>query len=587
MMPNFTFTNATATIGTTEYSLAKNASYSAGSPMTTIGYVQAVIDVVANMAAGDEYEIRVYEKANAGTQRPIFVSRVGGAQFESYVTPLMLLGEGWDITMKKTAGIDRSILFSVRQDTNDVNAASISNGAITSSVIASSAIGSSQIAAAAITAGKFATDAIDANALAASAVTEIQTGLPSGTDYTTARAAKLDNLDAAISTRASATTVATAMAAIQAGTDDIQARLPSALVGGKMSSDVGSWLGTTPVTPTVAGVPKVEVSTIVANAIGSSQIAANAITANKFAADAIDSNALASNAVTEIQSGLATSSALTTAQTDLTTLTGRLTPTRAASLDNLDAAVTTRAAAATAVSNADYTSARAARLDNVDAAVSTRAPASTALSTAQWTNARATSIDHLDADISTRAAAATAISNTDYTSARAAKIDNLDATIGSRAPSSTALSTTQWTNSRAAALDNLDTPVSDIGTSLSEVATAVDSVQADTTNLRSRVPAVLDTDGNMKAGIQSLTSGSLSAIANSIFSFIIEAAPTGATTFLEKVRHIWSILAGPAEGLTIPVASTAHFKSGDGTKVRSTHQLNTDGTRTPGTFDGT
>lgn len=46
-------------------------------------------------------------------------------------------------------------------------------------------------------------------------------------------------------------------------------------------------------------------------------------------------------------------------------LLDRLTATRAANLDYLDVAVSTRAAAATAVSNADYTAARAAKLDNV------------------------------------------------------------------------------------------------------------------------------------------------------------------------------------------------------------------------------
>lgn len=51
-------------------------------------------------------------------------------------------------------------------------------------------------------------------------------------------------------------------------------------------------------------------------AIGASTLASSTITAAKFATDAIDSNALAASAVTEIQSGLATSSALSTVQAD-------------------------------------------------------------------------------------------------------------------------------------------------------------------------------------------------------------------------------------------------------------------------------
>lgn len=51
---------------------------------------------------------------------------------------------------------------------------------------------------------------------------------------------------------------------------------------------------------------------IASNAIGAAEIADGAITAAKIATDAIDADALAADAVTEIQSGLATSSALTT-----------------------------------------------------------------------------------------------------------------------------------------------------------------------------------------------------------------------------------------------------------------------------------
>lgn len=56
---------------------------------------------------------------------------------------------------------------------------------------------------------------------------------------------------------------------------------------------------------------------IAANAIGSSEIADGAITAAKIATDAIDDDALAADAVTAIQSGLATSSNVTSAETTI------------------------------------------------------------------------------------------------------------------------------------------------------------------------------------------------------------------------------------------------------------------------------
>ena len=61
---------------------------------------------------------------------------------------------------------------------------------------------------------------------------------------------------------------------------------------------------------------------IASNAITAAKIATDAITAAKIAADAIGASELAAGAVTEIQSGLATASALSTAQTDLDTITG-------------------------------------------------------------------------------------------------------------------------------------------------------------------------------------------------------------------------------------------------------------------------
>ncbi len=68
------------------------------------------------------------------------------------------------------------------------------------------------LANASITASTFATDAVNANALAADAVTEIQAGLATSA----------------------------ALATVQADTDDIQTRLPAALVGGRMDASVGA-----------------------------------------------------------------------------------------------------------------------------------------------------------------------------------------------------------------------------------------------------------------------------------------------------------------------------------------------------------
>lgn len=150
----------------------------------------------------------------------------------------------------------------------------------------------------------------------------------------------------------------------------------------------------------------------------------------------------------------------------------------------LDTPVSTRAPAATAVSNADYTSTRAVKIDFLDVLLSTRAPAATALDNTVWTNAKAAFLDVAissrlasasytapdnagiaaikaktdnlpvdpasDTTVLTRAPAATALDNTIWTNAKAAFID---IAISTRAPASTALDNTIWTNAKAAFLD--------------------------------------------------------------------------------------------------------------------------------------
>jgi len=91
-----------------------------------------------------------------------------------------------------------------------IDAAAIATGAITAAKFAAGAIDAAAIAADAITAAKIAPDAIGASELAADAVTEIQVGLATSA----------------------------ALATVQADTDNIQTRLPAALSGGRMSSDV-------------------------------------------------------------------------------------------------------------------------------------------------------------------------------------------------------------------------------------------------------------------------------------------------------------------------------------------------------------
>lgn len=104
----------TATISTTEYSLPNNSTTL--TPITADGVYQVFIDFF-NMASGDEYLIKVYEKVTSGgTQRVIFTASLLGIQSPPvWVAPSMIFLHGWDVTVTRIAGTNRSISWSIRQ----------------------------------------------------------------------------------------------------------------------------------------------------------------------------------------------------------------------------------------------------------------------------------------------------------------------------------------------------------------------------------------------------------------------------------------------------------------------------------------
>lgn len=98
----------TETVGTTEHSMTTDTS---GPDVdTSTGVFQAFLDLNA-IAAGDTFEFKVYEKVRTGdTQRAVYSARFAGAQGTPvWVSPSLILGVGWDMTLKKIGGTDRAI----------------------------------------------------------------------------------------------------------------------------------------------------------------------------------------------------------------------------------------------------------------------------------------------------------------------------------------------------------------------------------------------------------------------------------------------------------------------------------------------
>jgi hypothetical protein len=104
---------SSTTVGTTQYFLA-SASTTA-TYQTTDGCYQLWLEV-NNLANGDEYQVRVYEKiSSGGTARIAMEWTISHAQTQPlWVTPTLMLIHGWEFSLTKLAGTDRSIAWSIR-----------------------------------------------------------------------------------------------------------------------------------------------------------------------------------------------------------------------------------------------------------------------------------------------------------------------------------------------------------------------------------------------------------------------------------------------------------------------------------------
>lgn len=104
----------TETVSTTEWSMTTDT---AGPDVeTSDGVFQAFVDLNA-LAKGDVFQLKVYEKVlSSSTQRVVFSVRFANAQSEPvWVSPSLILINGWDMTLLKISGTDRAIDWSIRR----------------------------------------------------------------------------------------------------------------------------------------------------------------------------------------------------------------------------------------------------------------------------------------------------------------------------------------------------------------------------------------------------------------------------------------------------------------------------------------
>lgn len=104
----------TETVSTTEHSMTTDT---AGPDVeTSDGVFQAFIDLSA-MSSGDVFRFRLYEKVLSGsTQRLVMRATFANVQAEPvWISPWIGLMHGWDMTLVKISGTDRSIDWSIRK----------------------------------------------------------------------------------------------------------------------------------------------------------------------------------------------------------------------------------------------------------------------------------------------------------------------------------------------------------------------------------------------------------------------------------------------------------------------------------------
>jgi len=106
-----TTSSDSATISTTEYFLASDSTTAT---YQTADYAMACLISTANMAAGDLFRFRVYEKINAGTAVVVYECYLNGAQSEALTLAVPPVTEGWEVSIMRVSGSDRSFAWSFR-----------------------------------------------------------------------------------------------------------------------------------------------------------------------------------------------------------------------------------------------------------------------------------------------------------------------------------------------------------------------------------------------------------------------------------------------------------------------------------------
>lgn len=102
------------TISTSEISIVSGTTTL--QTITDDGVYQLWVDA-GTMALGDKFIIRIYEKVEGtgGTKKVCMAQSLSDVQTEVWVSPSLILINGWDMTLQKVSGTDRAFDASIRK----------------------------------------------------------------------------------------------------------------------------------------------------------------------------------------------------------------------------------------------------------------------------------------------------------------------------------------------------------------------------------------------------------------------------------------------------------------------------------------
>jgi hypothetical protein len=103
-------------VGTTEHSLTTDT----GGPDVETGDGWYWATLTGALSAGDVYQFSVYEKVlSGGTQRLVYRCYfASGSENRRRICPALMLMHGWDMTLKKISGTDRTITWDIHKAGN-------------------------------------------------------------------------------------------------------------------------------------------------------------------------------------------------------------------------------------------------------------------------------------------------------------------------------------------------------------------------------------------------------------------------------------------------------------------------------------